>query len=375
MTETLKEYPAEVVHGTFFEHDVPIERMFVHFRTEPQGYARPLRENRVNKLVAQFDQQALGVLLLSLREDGRYAIIDGQHRKEAAARKALTALDALVYIDLSLEDEARLYRKFGDYLKQTALDRYHAGIQEGVLEYLAIQRILQELGLHVPTAPGGAPAAVNAVEALFALTTMYGPDMLRHTLELLKDAWGTDGRAYRAQIIGGASMFLARYKDHPKFNRPRLVKRMTEGGYSGLERRVTALRDASIASNPSVAWGMGLLALHDFHVTDSNHLPDWVRRHMTEATAAQRREHLRNVNKRMTAAQRTDAARKANITRFGGTPRLIPCPTCRAVAGDPCKSAKGWVYPQFHGSRREAYKALPNSRTPLPPKDQQQDAF
>jgi len=375
MTETVKEYPLEVVHGTALMHDVPIKDMFVHYRTEPGGYARPLRPWRVNYLVATWDPQALGVLLLSLRPDGRLAIIDGHHRQEAAVKKGYTMLDAQIYVDLSLEDEARLYRKFGDYLKQTALDRYHAGIQEGVPEYLAIQRILQDLELHVPMAPGGAVGAVNAVEALFSATKLYGPDLVTRTLRLIKQAWGTDPRAYRAQILTGTSMFLVRYKDHPKFNQPRLVKRMTDSGYSGLERRVTALRDANVASNPNVAWGMGLLALHDFHVVEENHLPDWVRRHYSEDERLKRREHIKNVSKNQTPAQRSANARKAMVTRFGGTPRQIPCPKCKAIAGDPCVSAKGWYYPQMHDARRQAYKALPNSKAPLPPKDQQQDAF
>src|SRR5258708_7808516 len=93
--------PSEIREVTIFERRVPLNRMFVHYRDQPGGYARPLREPRVKKLVAEFDPLGVGVLYLSMRDDGSYWIIDGQHRAEAARRVGLPGLDAYVYIDLT----------------------------------------------------------------------------------------------------------------------------------------------------------------------------------------------------------------------------------------------------------------------------------
>jgi hypothetical protein len=43
------------------------------------SYQRDLDPKRVNKMVNEFDHRLLGVLEVSVRADGRFAILDGQH--------------------------------------------------------------------------------------------------------------------------------------------------------------------------------------------------------------------------------------------------------------------------------------------------------
>ena len=371
-------YPVEVVRGTFFEHDMAIKDMFVHFRTEPGGYARPLRQWRVDYLITNFDRQSLGVLLLSLRQDGKLAIIDGHHRVRAAEFYGLQTMDALVYIDLTLEDEARLYRKFGDYLKQTALDRYHAGVAEKLPEYIAIQGILGNLGLHVPNALTKTNHTVCAVDALIKVAKTYGPDNLGNTLSLLNDAWDGHHLAFRSSVIQGAAMFQARFADKKAYNRKRLVDRLNRDGIHAVEQRAENIKNASMASNPNAAWGMAFLAYHDKLIPEARQLGDWPRRHVSEQLKAQLSTNLREINAAVTPAQRTArikkalatktpearsaAAVKSAKTRFGYTPRSVPCPVCYAEAGSVCLSKTGGIIPQYHNVRRDAAKAWAESK-------------
>jgi Family of unknown function (DUF6551) len=351
-------YPQDVVRGTFFEHDVPVSSMFVHFRTEPQGYARPLRPHRVNRLISEFDRQALGVLLLSMRDNGMFAIIDGQHRVETAKRMGIPTMDALVYIDLTLEDEARLYRKFGDYLKQTALDKYHAGIAEHRPEYLAIQRVLQDIGLHVPQALGAGIRGIDAVDAIVRVATIYRPDGLSNALRLLHDAWDGQTRIYRSLTIFGTAMFLARFQDHPNFNRKRLIARMKRLGLSTVERQAYVIRDANLAPNPNSGWGQALMQVHDKGQPPGHELGEWQKRILTEETSNKFATHIRHINANTTPEQRSNNANKAAKTRFGNTPQDVICTYCRADVGTRCANARGEYTNNYHQARLNALRDL-----------------
>lgn len=74
------------------------------------NYGRPLSETRVKSILKHFDPLGLGTILLSMRDDNRYAIIDGQHRIAAAMEYGMTSVPSRVYIDLSygLQERNRL---------------------------------------------------------------------------------------------------------------------------------------------------------------------------------------------------------------------------------------------------------------------------
>lgn len=56
---------------------LPLDRLFL------ETYQRTLNPQKVKRIVREFDPSKLGVLMISERPDGRYAVIDGQHRMTA----------------------------------------------------------------------------------------------------------------------------------------------------------------------------------------------------------------------------------------------------------------------------------------------------
>jgi hypothetical protein len=348
-----KEYPAEVVRGTFFEHDVPLSNVFVHFRMQPNGYARPVRPNRVKELVAKWDRQAVGVLLLSLRPDGKMAVIDGSHRVAAAMEVGVETMDALVYIDLSIEEEAKLYRQFGDYLNQSALDKFHAGLTEGIRQYQEISAILVRQGLHIPNTLGSTNGAIDAVDALINISTTYGNQMLQDTLALLCDAWGDNHRNFRSMILRGTAAFLIRFQTNPNYTRKRLIRRMQRNGMPQLERMTMSIREGSMSSNSHTAWGQALLALHDSRSREGYDLGDWVKRHITEQNRESKRENLEKVRKNLTPEQKNKMGVKAGATKRGFDIRAVACEFCGSPVGDPCVTFSGKPIKYYHLARRE----------------------
>lgn len=338
MSTIVKDFPADVKHGTFFERNVPINSMFVHYRTLEHGYARPLNTRRKNKLVSEWDAQAVGILLLSLRNNGLFAVIDGQHRMEAASTLGLKALDAYVYIDLSLQDEARLYRKFGDYLRQTARDRYIAALAEGQPEIVAINRILATRGLHVTPGGGQVQNGVQAIESVLYVAQKFGPTILRSTIDLIHDAFGGEPRAYVGNSIKGTAHFLARFRESASFKRARLIDRMRRIGLDGVEQKGMHVY-ALDKGDHGTAWGKGLLAIHDSGLQPENKLGEWPARVYDEQTLNAMRLTLSKTNKvkaaRDAAAGKTGSAHKK---KYRALAIRATCPTCHRQAGRPCAS-------------------------------------
>lgn len=326
MARTPKQVPNEVLHGTFFERNVPCDQMFIAGRAEQGGYARPLNERRAAKLAADFDPRAVGILLLSMRDDGRYAIIDGQHRREAAMRNGISALDAYVYIDLSVEDEARLYRKFGDYLRQTARDRWFAAIAEKQPEALAIQRMLAEFNLRIVN-DARTQHGVAAVQSIWRVAENWGPHILRETFRTLHDGFDGDPLGYVGPAIVGMAMFLDRFNANPKYSRKRLVERLQRAGAAKLEQQalhVLALEKGGVAS----AYGKALLSMHDQGVKPEYRLGIWQERVLAPETAAMLREGLKkNAVPVMLQKRREGAINRALEVR---------CKSCHVAAGKRC---------------------------------------
>jgi Family of unknown function (DUF6551) len=357
MTTATKMMPPEVVNNTFFEHRVPISKMFVHFRTEPDGYARPTRPHRVNKLVLEWDARKMLPIILSMRSDGNFAIIDGAHRVAGAKMVGNETLPAYVYIDLTVQEEAGLYRAFGDYMAQTPLDKWHAAIAEQQPEYLVLANILLKHGLHVPNSKGNeGTGRVLAVDAILSVARQHGPMLLDETLGILKDAWDSTPRAVSAISLRGMSAFMARYHKHANFDRTTFVRRLSSAGVDAVERDAKNLQTGTIAnSNAEGAFGRALVAIHDARKVRK--LGEWQGKIYSDAQKAQSTERLRAMQRNSSPEQRSAQAKKAAETRFGRLAIDMTCPRCGATPGKPCRNDKGNVVDYRHQARIDAARA------------------
>lgn len=288
----------EVQSNTIFEARWPIDQMFVDER--PGGYARPLNERRVKSLTADWDEQSIGVLLLSMRSDGKAAIIDGRHRAHVAKLKGRKSLPSYVYIDLTLDEEARLYRRFGETLSQSARDRYLAALVEGNETALAIEAILRAHRLHVPSTGGQVSYGVQAVQALQVVMKQQGPDVLDLTLTLISDAYGGDPQAYAGQIIIGAALFVDRYCGSAVFNRRYswFTSKLEAVSVAGLNGKANSFK--LTGSKPGNAYGQALLLL--FNAGRGEKLPEWQERKYKPEVKAKMTKRLR---------ERADPAKRA----------------------------------------------------------------
>ncbi|MGH8867098.1 MAG: DUF6551 family protein [Actinomycetes bacterium] len=177
-----------------------------------QGYQRPLDEYRVAKMAETFDATLLGVLEVSDRGDGSYAVIDGGHRL-ALVRDVIgpdAHLVCNVHRGLSVAEEARLFYQV-DVARRalTGWDRWWARRGAGEPAVLDIEKVVEARGLRVaPSTKDGTLRATRACEHIVALG---GLDLLDSTLTVALAAFGPVADAVDGTLIHGVALVLDEY--------------------------------------------------------------------------------------------------------------------------------------------------------------------
>jgi hypothetical protein len=184
------------------------------FAVDP-AVQRQLNEPRVKKLVDEFDPNLLGLVTASKRLDGRYYILDGQHRIAAARRKGYEGYIATrVYEDLAVTDEANAFLGLNNTRQVSALDKFHVRVTKGDPGAVALNSALERYGLKASGQhTGGMFAAIVALERVYAGFLSRPMDMrldlVEAVLHILTRAYGAEERkAYQANTIQGIGLLI-----------------------------------------------------------------------------------------------------------------------------------------------------------------------
>lgn len=184
------------------------------------SYQRNPIGKKVNKIAKNFDPDLLGVIICSMRESGVLAVIDGSHRVHALRQKQMNdaVLNALVYFDLKIEDEAKIFSLLNqEHTKPNPAEIFKAGIVAGDEETIIINRIFTNLGLNIGVGPGE-----NKVRAISTVKRVYrnaGEKVLQDTLYTIKSAYGDSSSTMRDVLISAVAIVYNRYGDNVEVSR------------------------------------------------------------------------------------------------------------------------------------------------------------
>lgn len=209
---------------------------------------RTLRASRVAQILGALDLDAFGEPVVSHR-DGRYYVIDGQHRVKALAefigsqweRQLITCK---VYEGMAAKDEARMFRMLNTVLRTTPFDTFKVGITEGREEETRIASIVEAAGLHIDR--NRRPGAISAVTSLrrgFALS----PKSLLFSLKLASASFGDSG--LDGPVIEGFAQLHHRYTAALDDETTVEALGKIRGGYKGL---ITAARKRQLTIGNSL---------------------------------------------------------------------------------------------------------------------------
>lgn len=220
-------------------------------------YQRPLT-TFVQAIFAHFDPHLFGLVALSDRgpkhRPKRYAIIDGQTRWAAATRRKISTIPAIVYTNLTPEQEADLFERLQTQRRGVASwYRFRAALRAKRPEAIAIQKLVKGVGYEIGDRDG-------QISAISALESSYRTDAF-----LLERSLGDFQTAFPkavpdGEMIRGLHRFFKQYPmdaegDHkppkgkqqrPEIDDEQLTRRLGLTGLGQLRRDASLAKDASM---------------------------------------------------------------------------------------------------------------------------------
>ena len=212
-----------------------------------QGHVnRPL----VQKIAANWNDAAAGAVILNMREDNSYAVLDGQHRVLAAKKAGVKELNALVFVGKTHEEEATLFVQLNTKHNVRPIDRFRAALTAGSPREQEIAATVARCGLEIKDGP--APNAVRSVVALLDIYDNFGVGHLQTSISTLKSAWDSysDPLAWSDMAVRGMSAFIYRY---PMADLERLAAKLS--GYAPNIVRGMAVAKAVHGESGWILWG------------------------------------------------------------------------------------------------------------------------
>jgi hypothetical protein len=216
-------------------------------------YQRDLDPKRVQKMATEFNQRLLGVLEVSARDDGRFAILDGQHRWAVVCQAHPYGTNAhlacQVHTGLSVEEEARLYYELDTKRKNLSWwERWRARRGTGDPGVLTIEEVLARHRLQVhPSAIDGNLRATKAIETI--VTQLGDLQMLDNVLVVLTSAYGRAFDAFDGALMHGVALVLGHY-DLAELDVDRLVTPLADIPPRQVRARAASMREAHRGTLP-----------------------------------------------------------------------------------------------------------------------------
>jgi hypothetical protein len=192
-------------------------------------YQREVEPPRVSKILDEFDARKVNPPKLSFR-DGKYFVFDGQHTiavlKARNGGKDLT-MECRVYFGLTFDDEARLFEAQNGISRAVSMnDKLRSMFVRGESTAVSIVRIAEAIGFSVDFKKVKGPHRIVAMKVLNDVYTKHGESVYTTALGIIKAAWDGNTDSLRGEIIGGVSIFCAKYDG--KFDRPLLIKKLSK---------------------------------------------------------------------------------------------------------------------------------------------------
>lgn len=212
-----------------------------------ESYQRPLDQLRVQRMVTAYKVALVGIVEVSARGDGTYAILDGQHRWATVRDRAFDSGDenphipCRVHTGLTLAEEAQLYHQLNTTRKQlTGWDRWWARRGAGDEAVLAIEKVAADNGYVIGSNAGA--NILRSTKACENVVTLGGLPLLHEVLNTIRAAYAGDQNGLDVAIVYGLGHVIHAYT-RDELDRGRLVEALTGIVPRQLTARAAAMRE------------------------------------------------------------------------------------------------------------------------------------
>lgn len=188
---------------------VPLAKMAVD-----NTYQRDrVSETNIMAMARHWDHAACGALVASLRDDGLYYVVDGNHRRLGAVRRGdIVSLPCRVVTGMTVAEEAALFRKLN--MVRVRVDtycRYRSALVGGDACVVACDAMLSRLGLHV--SQGDERHCIAFPEALLRAWKV-DQEAARVALEVARLMIGPDANICKEMFVG--CFYILRRASHDR---------------------------------------------------------------------------------------------------------------------------------------------------------------
>ena len=193
-------------------------------------YQRPVDEKEVDRLIREWDERLLDPLVVSFR-DGKFNLVDGQHRV-AAMRKKNGGNEVMavckIYSGLTYKQEAELCYKLDKAKKRLSLSQStnalaESGTDDDVAE---IKRLVERNGFRWALGKrSGKEHEIIATRAVINAYRLLGANNFSRMLRLLENTWHGEAHSLHAVVISGLALFIKTYDE--ELNERIFIKRLS----------------------------------------------------------------------------------------------------------------------------------------------------
>lgn len=186
----------------------------------PVGWGRPVRRSDVRQIGFNLDPDLFGFPVIWEREDralgdGRYTVIDGQHRIRAVVdilKYTTELIQCEVFRDIPETEAARISLGHQERRNLHPYDRWRAAYMAGDKSSIAIAKAAADAGLAIRRNTSGNHEVV-AVNAMIQCWERIGYTGLVRLLVILSNAWEGTAPSFSAKILRLGMILIANY-DH-----------------------------------------------------------------------------------------------------------------------------------------------------------------
>jgi len=223
---------------------VPIDQIVVD-----SNYQREIKPRLVEKILQKFSWAKFGAVVLSRQEDGRFTIVEGQHRwKAASLHPKIDAVPAVIVKHADIADEADSFLAINrDRMAVTSVEQYWAGLTAGDDTAIAISQVLHSAGCDVVPAQGHyRPNLTNSISAIDRCLKRYGHGATRRALLVIRAAWPDDAKSLRGTLITALARII---RANDQISEPDMVAALRRESFAKLTAHAEAFRKLSGGSS------------------------------------------------------------------------------------------------------------------------------
>lgn len=196
--------------------------------TVDSSYQRGVKKDgraSVGRMAREFSWRRCGALNVAPIAGDKYAVIDGQHRLLAAAKRGdIAELPCYVVDSPDVVDQATSFVSINrDRIQVGRLDQYHAAVAARDTDALRIQRLCKAAGITVArqVLPELPPCTTTATVTLRKILDLVGLEVATEALKLLREGQEDCNDAFRSAPIAAMARIVGLYGD--KLDRKRMV--------------------------------------------------------------------------------------------------------------------------------------------------------